>query len=107
MKNKSSDNKFSEIIPKFIDSMLPDGIINIDYKLERIDDNEYYMDVTFIVPDDSELLSTSNRRESDFIRLKMKEELKKNILSFFGKRMIINQVGIISQSFYERFNPNK
>lgn len=107
MKNKLLDKKFNEVLPKFVKSILPSGVLNIDYKLERIDDNEYYMDVTFIVPDDSELLSTSNRRESDFIRLKMKEELKKNILSFFGKRMIINQVGIISQSFYERFNPNK
>ena len=106
MKSELNDKTFIKILPKFIKNLLPEGVIDIEYDIEKLSDDEYYMGVTLIVPDDSPLLL----RKNEFLMMKerneLREELKRNILGFFGKRMIINSTGIRAESFHNQSKIN-
>jgi hypothetical protein len=106
MKSGLNDKTFVKILPKFIKNLLPEGVIDIEYDIEKLSDDEYYMGVTLIVPDDSPLLL----RKNEFLMMKerneLREELKRNILGFFGKRMIINSTGIRAESFHNQSKIN-
>jgi len=66
--------------------------------------DEYYMSVTYIVPDDSQYLRSHNMRQSDLFRMELNDELKRNIWAYLNVRVIINSTGIRSESYNERVN---
>ena len=90
---------------KLMDIILPKEVIDIDYDIEPTDTkDEYYMSVTYIVPDDSQYLRSHNMRQSDLFRMELNDELKRNIWAYLNVRVIINSTGIRSESYNERVN---
>jgi hypothetical protein len=60
------------------------------------------MNITYIVPDDSEYLRSSNMRFSDNTRINWNYEIKKSIKGYFNVDVIINSTGIKSESYYNK-----
>lgn len=106
MKKDLSHNTFIKVLPNFIHSLLPDGVVDIEYDIEPIEKDEYYLDVTFIVPDDSPLLFKRNETLMMRDRIEMREELKRKILGFFGKKVIINNTGVRAESYHRQHKIN-
>jgi hypothetical protein len=92
--------QLTNAIKKLITVIKPVGVSDITFSLEKIGilDNEYYMFVRYIVPDDSKYLSTSTID----IRLKWNNELRKSIKNYFNADVIINSTSITSQSHYNK-----
>jgi hypothetical protein len=102
------------ILRKLIDKMFsvikPKGVSDIEYKLDplsiRDDDNEFYMSITYVVPDDSEYLrGPNNIRQSsirDDVRIEWNRHIKKTIESYFDVKVIINSTGIRSESYHNK-----
>jgi len=106
VKKDLSHNTFIKILPNFIHSLLPDGVVDIEYDIKPLEKDEYYLDVTFIVPDDSPLLFRKNELLMMRERIDMREELKRKILGFFGKKVIIISTGIRAESFHKQHKIN-
>jgi short-subunit dehydrogenase involved in D-alanine esterification of teichoic acids len=64
------------------------------------------MNITYIVPDDSEYLRSSNMRDSDNTRIKWNSEIKNSIKNYFNIDVIINSTGIQSESYYIKQKEN-
>jgi hypothetical protein len=105
---KLSEEKLTKLIKKMISVIKPNGVLGITFRLEPlgIRDDEYYMNITYIVPDDSEYLRSNNMRNSDDIRIKWNYEIKNSIKNYFDTDVIINSSGISSESYYNRQKEN-
>jgi hypothetical protein len=92
------------LINKMIKHIKPNGVSELIYELRPADNtgDEYYMGVTYVVPDDSEYLRSSNMRNSDFNRKSWNTEITKTIKDYFDVRVIINDSSIQSESYYSR-----
>lgn len=103
-----SEEKLTKLIKKMTDVIKPNGVLGITFRLEPlgIRDDEYYMNITYIVPDDSEYLRSHNMRNSDDIRIKWNYEIKNSIKNYFNTDVIINSSGISSESYYNRQKEN-
>ena len=99
---KISEDKLTKLIKKMINVIKPNGVSDISFRLEplTIRDDEYYIHLTYIVPDDSEYLRSSNMRRSDLIRREWNEQIKNTIKEYFDTDVIINSTGISSESYY-------
>ena len=93
-------DKAKQLINKMIEVIKPNGVSNIRFNLQPLEDNEFYMNITYIVPDDSEFLRSYNMRNSDDIRIRWNNEIKNSIKNYFDIRVIINSTSISSQSYY-------
>jgi len=100
-----------ETLEKLIDKMIkhikPNGVSELIYTLEPTDDtgDEYYMRVTYVVPDDSKYLykvSYQGREIPINYRSKWNYEIQKTIKDYFGINVIINNSGTRSESEYKR-----
>ena len=80
----------------------PNGVLSIEFSLEKMFDNddEYYMSMTYIVPDDSPYLNSGNRT----IRIVWDTEIRKTIENYFKVRVIINNTSVSSETFHKKFN---
>jgi hypothetical protein len=95
------EKQLNHLIDKMINIIKPKGVLEIDYDLTPLEftDNEYYMRITYVVPDDSEFLRSSNMRDSDNTRITWNREIKKSIKSYFDIDVIINSTGIQSKTY--------
>lgn len=82
----------------------PSGVLDIDFSLNFIDKDEYYMSITYIVPDSSDYLQGSKIRHSDldFIRYKWNQSVKNSIKDYFNTNLIITQSGLMSKSYHDK-----
>jgi hypothetical protein len=105
---KMSQEKLTKLIKKMTNVIKPKGVLDIKFRLEPlgIRDDEYYMNITYIVPDDSEYLRSSNMRDSDNTRIKWNSEIKNSIKNYFNVDVIINSTGIQSESYYIKQKEN-
>jgi len=98
----------NKLIRRALDLIKPEGVKYIDFNLSPVDlgsDDEYYLDITYVVPDDSEFLRSSNMRESDLIRREWNKIIRSTIESYFGvKTIIIHSTGIQAESYYKKQN---
>jgi hypothetical protein len=101
---KMSQEKLTKLIRKMTNVIKPKGVLDIEFHLEPlgIRDDEYYMNITYIVPDDSEYLRSSNMRFSDNKRINWNSEIKNSIKGYFNVDVIINSTGIKSESYYNK-----
>jgi hypothetical protein len=101
-------DKAKQLIGKMIDVIKPNGVLDIVFSLEPlgIRDNEFYMNIRYVVPDDSEYLRSKNMRNSDYVRLGWNNEIKNSINNYFNIKVIINSTGISSQSYYNSQKEN-
>jgi hypothetical protein len=103
---KMSEEQLTNAIKKLTNVIKPNGVLGITFRLEPlgIRNDEYYMNITYIVPDDSEL--TSLRLDSDDIRIRWNYEIKTAIKNYFNTDVIINSSGISSESYYNKQRKN-
>jgi hypothetical protein len=98
--------KIEKFIDRLIEIIKPNGVIDIEYKIDPkpIGENQYYMEVTYIVPDDSDMLKNNIKQSfiNDSRRQKWNSEISKAIKSYFGIRIILNTSGIRSKSFNDK-----
>lgn len=99
-----SEEKLTKLINKMINVIKPNGVLDITFRLEPlgIRNDEYYMDINYIVPDDSPYLRETHRD----IRTKWNGEIKKSIKNYFDTDVIINSTGMSSESYYNKQKEN-
>ena len=80
----------------------PNGVSKLYYKLKPIDDisQEYYMTVTYVIPNDSIILKSRNLIYQT--RTNWNLEIVKTIKNYFDIDVIINSSGIQSESYFNR-----
>lgn len=91
--NIDRDNK---LIRRYLNLSKPNGISDIEFELRPTgDESEYYMYLTYIVPDGSEYL----RLEKERVRYTWNSHIQKDIYNFFGLKVMITQTGIRNEKF--------
>jgi hypothetical protein len=102
---KMSEDKLTKLIKKMINVIKPNGVLDIEFRLVPlgIRDDEFYMEITYIVPDDSPLLNMGNApRTFNDIRMGWNNEIKKSIKNYFNTDIIINSSGVSSESYHNK-----
>ena len=95
-----SEEELTNAIKKFTNVIKPKGVLDIKFRLTPLGlrEEEFYMDIKYIVPDDSIYLSTSTIDD----RLKWNNEIRYSIKSYFNADVIINSTSIMSESYYNK-----
>ena len=96
MEEKDDLNKMNRLIKKILSVIKPDGVLEIKFKLEPISDDEYYLSLKYIVPDDSPAL---NRKTVDNYIYQWTDPIHKTIQDYLGISVYIKNKGISSKSF--------
>jgi hypothetical protein len=101
---KMNQQQLEKMIGKMINVIKPNGVSFMEFKLDPLDihGNEYYMSITYIVPDDSEFLRSFNMRDSDKQRTLWNREISKTISDYFDVKVIISSSGVSAESYYKR-----
>jgi len=100
---KMSEDKLTKLIKKMINVIKPNGVLDIEFRLVPlgIRDDEFYMETTYIVPDDSPLLNMGKSpRSFNDIRMGWNNELKKSI----KKQVMITEPRVPFLDEVEEFN---
>lgn len=102
---KMSQKNLEKMITKMVSVIKPNGVSHIEFEIDPIDKNEYYMSVKYVVPNDSPYLKMdTSPRTLNHIRGEWNSSLSKSIKNFFDTEVIINSSGISSESFYKQHN---
>jgi hypothetical protein len=88
------------LIGKMMNVIKPNGVSNMNFHLTPINKNEYYLGVTYIVPDGSEFLG--DFKKTDYYRSGWNREIKNTIKNYFDIDVIINSSGVQSESYFNR-----
>ncbi len=99
-----NQKQLEKMIGKMMNVIKPNGVSDMDFNLQPLEiyENEYYMNVTYVVPDGSEFLRGDNMKKSDAYRSQWNHEIKNTIKNYFNVDVIINNSGIQSESYYNR-----
>jgi hypothetical protein len=106
---KMSEEQLTNAIKKLTNVIKPNGVLGITFRLEPlgIRNDEYYMNITYIVPDDSPLLKMGKSpRSFNDIRMEWNYGIKNSIKNYFNTDVIINSSSISSESYYNRQKEN-
>ena len=104
---KMSEDKLTKLIKKMINVIKPNGVSDISFRLEPIANrDEYYIILTYIVPDDSEYLAPSHMRSMHNIKYNWNYEIKKSIKDYFNTFVIVGLSNIASESYYNSIKKN-
>jgi hypothetical protein len=95
----------TKLIRKYLNISKPAGVSDIEFELRYLgDDNEYYMRITYVVPDGSEFLQQDRPRNhrQDYInyRYNWNYHISKDLKNYFGLKVIINNSSTINEKFY-------
>ena len=93
---------YTKLIRRYLNISKPLGVSEIKFNLEPTGDkSEYYMDITYIVPEDSKFLHYKPKPNEEYFnhRYFWGHQIKKDIYNFFGLKVIINNSGIRSEKF--------
>lgn len=97
-----SQQKLEKFIKKLFDVIKPNGVSDIEFDLSPTNlDNEYYMGINYIVPNDSNILKM-NKSELHYLRNDWGYEIKKTIKDYFNVDIIINSTAISSELFHNK-----
>jgi hypothetical protein len=102
---KMNQQQLERLIDKMLNIIKPNGVSDIDYNLDSLDNhgNEYYMSVTYIVPDDSKLLQNGKALGfSDFYKQRWNREIHNTIKNYFDVDVIISMSAVMTESYYKR-----
>ena len=95
--NIERDNK---LIRRYLNISKPLGVSDIDFDLEPTGDkDEYYMNITYLVPDGSELLKINPFAGGEKSRYNWNHQISKDVKNYFGLIVIINNSGIRNEKF--------
>ena len=90
------DESIKKSIGAILSVLKPKGVLEIKFDAEPISDDEYYLTLKYIVPDDSPAL---NRKTVDNYRYQWTDPIHKTIQDYLGISVFINQIGVSSKSF--------
>ena len=90
-------------ITKLIKIIKPEGVLDVIFKLNHFHDDRWHMNVRFIVPDDSDILTVNTIPD----RIVWSHEIKDNIYNFLGDRVIIDSLSITAKSYQDKMYENK
>jgi hypothetical protein len=101
MNNKPINlDRDTKLIRRYLNLSKPNGVSDIEFDLKPTGDKgEYYMGITYIVPDDSELLKVNPFAIHRDSRYYWNHHITKDIYNFFGLKVIIGNSGIRSKKF--------
>ena len=103
---RMNPKQLEEMIDKLVNlnSSKPKGVDYIDCVLIPlgIRNDEYYLNITYVVPDDSEFLRLNPFSVGKDSRYYWNHEITKTIKNYIGVDVIINSSGISSESFYNK-----
>jgi hypothetical protein len=100
---KMSQENLENAIRKMLSVIKPTETSFVDFDLTPIDKDEYYMSISYVVPDDSPILKVkTSPRVYDDLRMRWNEEMKKNLKHFFNVKVIITSTGLNSESWYKQ-----
>jgi hypothetical protein len=94
-----NQKQLEKMIGKMINIIKPNGVSDMGFNLEPLDDDEYYMRVIYIVPDGSEFLRRDNMNKTDVYRDQWNREIKNTIKNYFNVNVIISSSNITSESY--------
>jgi len=107
---KMSQEQIESAINKMISIIKPNDVLSVDIELHPIGLDEvkyeYYLNITYIVPDDSEFLRSSNMRYSDYNKMKWNREILDNFRNYLGIYTLINSSVVMSESNYQKMKNN-
>lgn len=87
---------YTKLIRRYLNISKPNGVSEIEFEIRPTgDESEYYMYITYIVPDGSEYL----RLEKENVRYTWNSYIQKDINNFFGLKVMITQTGIRNEKF--------
>lgn len=92
-----------KLVGRLIKIIKPSGVNEIEFELEPIGgDSEYYLRLTYVVPNDSKYLEIrKNDSDSlDRIRETWNRQIGKSIMDYFGIKIYINSSGIRSEQYH-------
>jgi len=105
---KMSEERLTKLIKKMINVIKPNGVSHIEFRLEPVPirDDEYYIILTYIVPDDSEYLIPSHMKNFLNIKYNWNYEIKKSIKDYFNTVVFVGLSNIASESYYNSIKKN-
>lgn len=106
-----SQEQVERAINKMINIIKPNDVLSVDIEVHNLGlgdkvKYEYYLDIMYVVPDDSEYLRSSNMRYSDYNKMKWNKEILDNIKNYLGIDIIISSSGICSESYHQKMKDN-
>jgi hypothetical protein len=89
-----------KLVRKYLNISKPSGVSKVEFDLRPIDD-EYYMNITYVVPEDSKYLKVDNRPNDIHVnyRSKWNHHITKDLKDYFGINVYINQSGTRNEKF--------
>lgn len=103
------EKTLTKLINKMIGVIKPKGVTDIKFRLTPlgIREDEFYMNIKYIVPDDSPLLKMGKSlRSLNDIKMEWNHEIKKSIKNYFNVDVIINSTGMSSESYHNNQKEN-
>ena len=104
-----NQQQLEKMIDKMMNVIKHNGVSDMGFNLHPLEtyENEYYMNVTYVVPDGSEFLRKDNMNKTDVYRDQWNREISKTISDYFDVKVIISSSSINSESYYNRLKNNK
>ena len=105
MNNKPINlDRDTKLIRRYLNISKPEGVLKIAFEITPVgDENEYYMKITYVVPDDSKYLKANDK---NLIPVRYRDEwnhhITKDLKDYFGLKVYINQSGTRNENFYNR-----
>jgi hypothetical protein len=107
---KMSKEQIERGIKKMISIIKPNDVLSVDIEVHHLGLGEvkydYYLNIKYVVPNDSEFLRSSNMRYSDYNKMKWNKEILDNLRNYLGIDVIINSSGVSSESYHNRMKNN-
>jgi hypothetical protein len=106
---KMSQEQIERAINKMINVIKLNDVLSVDIKVYHLDlgvKYDYYLNITYVVPDDSEFLRSSNMRYSDYNKMTWNKEILDNLKNYIGIDTLINSSVVMSESNYQKMKNN-
>jgi hypothetical protein len=106
---KMSQEQIERAINKMINVIKLNDVLSVDIKVYHLGlgvKYDYYLNITYVVPDDSEFLRSSNMRYSDYNKMKWNKEILDNLKNYLGIDTLINSSVVVSESNYQKMKNN-
>jgi hypothetical protein len=98
-----TQDNLERLIEVLFSTIKPIDIETIDFSLRPTNfKNEYYMDITHVVPDNSIYLLVKNQIRTSHYMAEWKMEIKRMIKDYFDVIVIITSFGMTQHSFYNK-----
>ena len=100
-----SQEQIERAINKMINVIKLNDVLSVDIKVYHLGlgvKYDYYLNITYVVPDDSEFLQSSNMRYSDYNKMTWNKEILDNLKNYMGIDTLINSSVVMSESNYQK-----